>query len=537
MIAVVGGTDAMQALQDGAYQSATLIVYDVTQSGSPELTRFGNADIIANSLTVSKSCAGNGYLEIGSTVSDELQASIRTTALIAGSLKGCKVNLIIDWEYGTRQTESLYVFTGVVTEVKRASNGIFHITALDAMIMFDAPYKLGELKKHGTTTALSYPVSVIDLVKSIVWSKGAPYIDVNTILTSASPINLNANATVSNIPEDQGYTFRQVLSWCAQWMGVNLRIAAGGSTSAMEMWLWKVPTQIGDITDCSEEPYGITEGNTYRIDVDETRLLAPRFAIVSGETYLYESSYSSSYPGMISITANPIIINLHNNYNLAFQVYAGNIEDRIRNAFIDVVGDHCAGSFRSTPRWFLQPGDFVVSVSNRSADAHVVTSIIHRLNGSCAITAGGFEIRHSTDSNTPLPAFSDQQNNELVTRFHEICYAASDSFSGLLTAFGFITTSKTQLDITIPMQKFIPPGVTPEVSSCTIGMRHSVDTGGYVQSNGFDATQYISSVTTRGCGIKIVMTKSDGWLNSANGTTLPNNIAVCGQVTITCKFR
>lgn len=527
MITVVGGNEAMQALQDGAHQYATLIVYDTAQSGNPELTRFGNADIIANSLTVSKSCASNGYLEIGSTVSDELQVSIRTTAVIARSLKGCKIDLIIEWEYGTQQTESLYVFTGIVTEVKRASNGIYHITALDAMVMFDVPYNLGELKKYGTATALSYPVSIINLVKSIVWSKGAPYIDVNTILTTANPINLNANATVFEIPEGQGYTYRQVLSWCAQWMGVNLRIAAG-ATSAMEMWLWKVPTQIGDITDCSDEPYGITEGNTYKIDVDETRLFTPRFSIISGETYLYESSSGSSYPGAMSITANPVIINLYNNYNLAFQVYAGNIEDRIHNAFIDVVADHCAGNFRSTPRWFLQPGDFVVSVSNRSADAHVVTSVEHRLNGSCVIIAGGFEMRNSDNSSATIPAFSQEQSNELSTRFHEFCFWPGETYNGNGFAHGYVTSGKSRLQLTIPLKKIIPPQtVNVDVSSLIIALR--VPSGGYIKQDGFDATQYVSAKSFYGNSLHLRLDlTNDTWHDT-------NNVPVCGEVQISMK--
>lgn len=97
--------------------------------------------------------------------------------------------------------------------------------------------------------------------------------------------------------------------------------------------------------------------------------------------------------------------------------------------------------------------------------------------------------------------------------------------------YGYITDSGKELNLFFPVGKFVGNiGITVSSSSFLISLRRGDNTGGYVQSQNFNAISYLNTATFWGGLIQIVFVKSDGW-----GTT--NNIPVTGSTAATVTFR
>lgn len=525
----VSGEQAMQLMQDGIYQEAELTIYN--RAGTATVATFQNDRIISNSLTVQKSCSTNGTLELGAMVSDQLQVRVKMSSADAKNMKWTRAKLEISW---SPEPQPMYVFSGIVTEVKRVSDGIYQLTATDAMVIFDAPYHVDELEDPDTQEPLAYPVTPYKLFRSIVYSKGEPYIYSLGVVLSVNPIDPQAptdpddpdyRGYIDGLAEDQGYTYRQVLRWCAQVMGVNVRIRVSISSDFLELWLWDWPQDISTWSDYYDPPYGIDRSNAYSIQDNDDEMGKARFVVKAGSSILYDSGTPNNEQGVISIVDNPVMNGFYKNYPDAFGHYCYEIQQRMQ--YYPAPNGHITGSVRATPRWWLQPGDIVGVMQNNQGVWMIPVNITHKLNGATTFEAGTQAIE-STETSGSIPSFSPEQNNELTARFQDICWYPGESYSGVAYAHGYVTHGGDRLQLTFPLKKIFSPQTTKvNISSLIISLR--VPTGGYIKTVSFDATQYIASKSVFGNSLHLTLEiANDTWYGT-------NNVPVCGDVQITMQ--
>ena len=401
MLPVVSGVEAIEAMQKGAYQSATVTVYDVTSTGHPQIISFNNTKIVMNSLTVQRSCSTYNAVELGDMISDELNFSVRDATVANYNLDGQTVAAMISWENtGRYSPDSLYVFSGLITEVKHLYGDVYHITALDPCIVFDKPYKQSELRNPSNSNQpLTYPVSSWDLVYSIIRDIGSPYINPSRPLEHATAVN--KTASVSGIDETQGYTYRQVLRWCAQVMGVNLRIYHS-PTPTMETWLWAGPS-----TTALDDAVAMKESNSFSMTVGrENQDYNGGLEIVSGDTTLYEDPNSGN---RIQVADNALLNQMNT------ELSASDFEDLCQNASRNVryalSSSYNSSDLRTTSMWYLEPGDIVLVERGNVGVRTPITSVTHKLNGASYIKADVSS--PATAGYSATQAFSGQQRNQL----------------------------------------------------------------------------------------------------------------------------
>ena len=408
MLTVTGGADSIIALQNGAYQEAEITIYDAFTSGHPQLAQLTNDDILSNTLTLERSCSESGYIELGGLIADELHFTAR-----AGTLSGVLVNQIItvsiSWAYDSSHTDTLYVFDGVITEAKAVKGG-YAITALDASVVFDKPYKVANLHdpRH-PANPLTYPVTVLKLAQSIIMDIGAPYVDTHILLQTATPVNTSVQIT--GVPEDKKYTYRQVLRWCAQLMGVSMRTKSAPS-SPVELWSYDSPTS-STILDAIR----VSPAKAYSISMDRTDIVFDGCDIVYGNQMLYEPSGTDN--ARVHLTDNALIERLYNELDtITYQNIVSNIDTSIRNHLSATPpGGYQVSDCRCLAMWYLEPGDIIQladpSTNWSSYRLVAILSVTHKLNGATTF---------KSNVNAPLPeeegiqAFSGQQQNDLLSR-------------------------------------------------------------------------------------------------------------------------
>ena len=429
---------AKTALKEGAYQSADIRIYDVTATGKPTLIILGNADIIAGSLTVSKDAISGDNLEIGAMISDELRLSVRrvtngTDALADLAMLGQEITVEISWEvpYGTStRTATCGVFRGVVTELSRTQGNVYNIVALDGMIVFDQPFKAAELKDPSDPSQPLYfgpgaPVTVYNLFRSIVISKGAPYVDTLNVAVATGTTLHNQNENITVVPENMGYTYRQVLRWCAQIMGVNVKIDAGAATSIIKLFTK---------TDASEF---ITRGKCYsalpgeRMDdkaADETRY---GIVIRSGAEDLFNGA--AYYGRRLEITDNVLITaNGLNAQSIGNSLYLLTSTD-IPAYTISFKG-------KTLPMWYAEPWDLFTTDMGGNL---LPTKIRYRLNGGTEISTDVGSAASNKFSG--VTAFSTQQQASLSAQLDPLSEGLKDAENNIGTVAAGLTQAQTDI--------------------------------------------------------------------------------------------
>ena len=183
-----------------ASQQLSLLVNPVTGS-SFELT---SADILSNGMTINRYTASGDAIQLGTCIASELTLRIENGDGRFNSVKfegaqiyasvGVEVNGVTSWI-------PLGYFT--VDNAPR-SLAIIEISALDAMVQFD---------KEVNLTALNLPSSVKNLVSACCN-------ECNVTLATDLDTLPNASFSVQSVGEMENMTYRTILQWCAQLMGV-----------------------------------------------------------------------------------------------------------------------------------------------------------------------------------------------------------------------------------------------------------------------------------------------------------------------------
>lgn len=398
MLPLAHGSASVLAMQNGAYQKAHISVYDATATGHPLIISFTNSNIIQGSLTVTKSCTSSETLELGCVISDELRFKVKSSILSSLDLTGQVISMYIEWSYDGNPShlDSVYAFAGVITEVKSFGDDMYQVTAYDAMVIFDQPYSATDIN-------VTYPITALDLFKAIAWTIGPPYVEQNVLISAATPVN--TTVSISGIDETSGYTYRQVLKWLAQLMGVNVRMSPS-ATHPLEFWLWKNATTDSD----TEDAIKLSSKNYYRLNYEKVSYSISGVTIENGDTVLYEYGYDRD--SELPIMDNPVLLQLHReNTSSNWSAIGGNIKDAVYNA-IGANNDRIDAS--CTSMWYLMPGDRVSgSLKNGTPIFFVVTSVTHKLNGSSQVIA---KVTPTTDlDHSAMSAFSAQQQNQLNT--------------------------------------------------------------------------------------------------------------------------
>ena len=403
MLIVQSGAEAITAMQKGAPQSASITVYDMTSVGHPSIISFTNANILSGSLTVSKASSTYDELELGGMISDELRVGVRSAALSSLSIEGQEISVAISWEHtGRYSPDSLYVFSGIVVEVMNQKDDIYYITALDPCIVFDKRYTLSDLHDYDNANLpMTYPVTVYKLMQNIIRDIGAPYIETRTPIQYATPVN--TSVSISGIDESQGYTYRQILKWCAQIMGVNLRVNHS-PTRPMEMWRWKGASAALQVAVMVERD------NAYSITVGREDKTYGGIDVIYGDETLYEDVNAGEH---LQVADNPLLATLHEELSL------NDWTDTCWNVAHEI--HECLGSYynsaslRCTSMWYLEPGD-LIQVYRASSSSYVVTpitSVTHKLNGGTTIKAAVSST--ATGSYGNMQAFSGLQVNRITS--------------------------------------------------------------------------------------------------------------------------
>lgn len=183
-----------------ASQQLSLLVNPVTGS-SFELT---SADILSNGMTINRYSASGDAIQLGTCVAAEMTLRVENGDGRFNSVKfegaqiyasvGVEVNGVTSWI-------PLGYFT--VDNAPR-SLAIIEISALDAMVQFDKEINLD---------ALNLPSSVKNLVSACCNECNI------TLDTDLDPLP-NSSFMVQSVGEMENMTYRTILQWCCQIMGV-----------------------------------------------------------------------------------------------------------------------------------------------------------------------------------------------------------------------------------------------------------------------------------------------------------------------------
>ena len=432
MLPITGGDAAKEALANGAYQTATLVVYDAGDSehGYPQLISFDNENIVQGSLTVTKSGVQGDRLEYGAVISDELRVRVRKPSILTTTLLGQMITLCVEWDYddetyGT-MSQALYPFSGIITEAKWLGEDIYQIVALDSLIVLDKPFHLSELIDPTITPAthpLTYPVTLKNLVWSIGISVGAPYISNVGVSYPSDPLP-NENATISSIDETQGYTYRDILRYCAQLMRANITVTPDPThqikvSPLVRLYYTAEELSYNDFykVTCTQQPPTVWDAN-YHIN------------IASNNEVIYE------YPAgkrEILISDNPLVTqaaeslggittlgdNLNNNlqYSLAFPTLTLGF----------------AGSSNSL--WYLEPFDFAAVTglngnTGVTGSNIVLTGVVHKLNGASVLEA---KVQPETMTLKQVIPFNQQQTAKLTEMANTLNDSLADTNADVAT--------------------------------------------------------------------------------------------------------
>lgn len=274
-------------------------VADIVFHGTEEDIHITEKDILLGGLSVNRYCVSGDRIEIGSCIAAELSLTLDNSdgrfndVCFEGAELYVRVGVkkwdAHQWENAVLHYIPLGYFT--VDESPRMLEEI-SLTALDRMVLFDKPVDW---------SYLTFPMSISDLVSRVC--------DVcNVILGTDTSLLPNHGYMISTAPSDGEHTYRQLLAWAAEIMGVcgfidwegNLilkwytdteialnpknRFSSDLNESAVEITGVRISTDSETVTAGSEE-YAINiEGNAL-IQSDAESIARNLYSILNGFSY------------------------------------------------------------------------------------------------------------------------------------------------------------------------------------------------------------------------------------------------------------
>lgn len=186
-------------------------VADIIFHGTEEDIHITEKDILLGGLSVNRYCVSGDRIEIGSCVAAELSLTLDNSDGRFNDIhfEGAELYVRVGvkkwdahrWENAVLHYVPLGYFT--VDESPRMQEEI-SLTALDRMVLFDKPVNWAYL---------AFPMSVSDLVSRVC--------DVCNVMLGTDVSTLpNHDYSILSAPSDDDCTYRQLLAWAAEIMGV-----------------------------------------------------------------------------------------------------------------------------------------------------------------------------------------------------------------------------------------------------------------------------------------------------------------------------
>lgn len=201
---------ALTALRADAKQSIDITCTPTTGTAFT----ITEADIIG-APTISRASVSGDKIEIGSAIVSELSLTLdnQDGRYNSTTFEGAELYVVVKFPLASGSTYSMPMGYFTVDETPRKLTTI-KLTAYDRMARFDRPYD----------TELTYPASIYAIVQDACANCG---------VTNAVPSNsLNCTYSVPERPEADNLTYRQVIMWAAELMGLCLFINYDGQLTA-----------------------------------------------------------------------------------------------------------------------------------------------------------------------------------------------------------------------------------------------------------------------------------------------------------------
>ena len=201
---------ALTALRAGAKQSIDITCTPTTGAAFA----ITEADIIG-APTISRASVSGDKIEIGSAIVSELSLTLdnQDGRYNSTTFEGAELYVVVKFPLASGSTYSMPMGYFTVDETPRKLTTI-KLTAYDRMARFDRPYD----------TELTYPASIYAIIQNACTNCG---------VTNAVPSNsLNCTYSVPERPEADNLTYRQVIMWAAELMGLCLFINYDGQLTA-----------------------------------------------------------------------------------------------------------------------------------------------------------------------------------------------------------------------------------------------------------------------------------------------------------------
>lgn len=296
-------SEALALFKEHAKQTAKISV--TPKSGNSFV--LTEADILTNGFKLNRSSVSGGTVELGSVIASELDLTLENynERFQGTAFEGAKLFVsacVIDGL--TEYPVDFGYFT--VDEVLKGKNAIT-ITALDRMVKFDKEIEadfftdnpndtfdiidenLNKIYADSETKLVwkfySSDKTVSELVKRICYFCG---IRLKTDLSTLP----NHDYTVVSIPQTDGLTYRHLLSWCCQIMGVCAYMDSDGTL--VLKWY-------------SESGVELDVGDRYDSVISENSIVLNRLTItVADKTYTSGTgSYAIDLTGNMLVQTNP----------------------------------------------------------------------------------------------------------------------------------------------------------------------------------------------------------------------------------------
>lgn len=296
-------SEALALFKEHAKQTAKISV--TPKSGNSFV--LTEADILTNGFKLNRSSVSGGTVELGSVIASELDLTLENynERFQGTAFEGAKLFVSTCVTDGlTEYPVDFGYFT--VDEVLKGKNAIT-ITALDRMVKFDKEIEadfftdnpndtfdiidenLNKIYADSETKLVwkfySSDKTVSELVKRICYYCG---IRLKTDLSTLP----NHDYTVVSIPQTDGLTYRHLLSWCCQIMGVCAYMDSDGTL--ILKWY-------------SESGVELDVGDRYDSVIGENSIVLNRLTItVADKTYTSGTgSYAIDLTGNMLVQTNP----------------------------------------------------------------------------------------------------------------------------------------------------------------------------------------------------------------------------------------
>lgn len=270
--------EVLSLFKSNTKQNAKIVVTPITGNAF-ELTE---SDILSGGFKLNCSSISGGTVELGSVIASEFNLTLENydNRFSNAKFEGARLFVSVGVNSSEENNVPLGYFT--VDEVSKGKNTV-SIAALDNMVKFDKIIPSNFWVDENTGNLNN--INVSELVSSACT-------DCGVVLKTDLSTLVNHNYNVVSAPQSDNLTYRQLLSWCCQIMGVCALIDVDGKL--VLKWY----------TDSGVE---LSTGDRYESVIDENQIALTKLMItVADKTYTSGTgNYAVDLTGNMLVQINP----------------------------------------------------------------------------------------------------------------------------------------------------------------------------------------------------------------------------------------